>query len=183
MIDVRVASRYAQAIFNTAKAGGALKVVEEDLNGIAATLQADPRLRRYLLDPTVGKTEKQELLARACAAAHPITLSALRLLLEKGREAEFEGVRLKYVELRQRHEQVANLVITSAEPMDEDQRRALILKLTKSIGRTIEAEFRVDPKLLGGVTVAFDNTVLDGSLKGALGKIKERIFRDALIQN
>jgi F-type H+-transporting ATPase subunit delta len=182
--DVRVARRYAQALFNTAKAQNVLGVLEEDLNGVSQILHGDSGLRQYLYNPTVSRSEKKALLNKHLQGkANQLTLSLLDLLLEKGREQELDHVRLQYIELRRQYEQVSHVVVTSSEEMEEDQRRALVDKLTRTLGRTIEAEFKTDPKLIGGITVAFDNYVLDGSLSGALSKIKEKIFRDALKQS
>ncbi len=184
MIDVRVARRYAQALFKTALSHNVLAPVEEDLNGVSSLLQIDGGFKRFLHDPTISKVEKQGVINRTFTGkANQVTLSLLSLLLEKGREDEIDEVRLQYIELRRAHEQVSHVVVSSSEEMEEDQRRALVAKLTKTLGRTIEADFKVDPSLLGGVTVAFDNLVLDGSLSGALSKIKEKIFRDTLKQS
>ena len=47
--------RYAAALFSAANKSGALDAVEKDLKTISATMDTDPRLGSFLLDPSIKK--------------------------------------------------------------------------------------------------------------------------------
>jgi F-type H+-transporting ATPase subunit delta len=109
-------------------------------------------------------------------------MQVLRIMLEKGRENEIESVRLEYVALRRKHEGVVLATVTTALPLEEDLKLALVAKLEKSLGAKIETEYKVDPDLIGGIRVAYGDYVLDGSARGSLRLIREKLRYDVLKQ-
>ena len=63
--------------------------------------------------------------------------------------------------------------ITSSTPLAA-QGETVVAALARQTGRTVLAEERVDPSLLGGVVVDIEGTVYDGSLSGQLERMRER---------
>ena len=47
--------RYAAALFSAANKNGSLDAVEKDLKSISSTMESDPRLGSFLLDPSIKK--------------------------------------------------------------------------------------------------------------------------------
>lgn len=184
MTDARVARRYARALFNAAKKAQIVQSVEDDLNLISAVWKNTPAFKRLLSNPAAPKDFKLDLFVKAFAdRVTAMTMQFLRLLLEKGREDNLEFVRLAFQELRRHDEGVIQAVVTTTTELTEAERRKIIDKLTRASGKTIEAEFETDPSLIGGIRVAYENYVLDGSVHGALGRLKEKLIYDVLKQN
>lgn len=183
-MDSRVARRYARALFGAAKQEDILEPVEQDLDGIYGALQANPTFRKFLASPEVSSDEKRNLVDRLFSdRVTALTMSLLRLLLEKRRETEFDLVRLEYQTLRREHDNVTYAVVTSGRPLDEAQQRAVVDKVARFTGKRVEAEFEVDPRVIGGVKVAYDNNVLDGTVRGSLSRLRETLVYDLLKQN
>jgi F-type H+-transporting ATPase subunit delta len=109
-------------------------------------------------------------------------MQALRLLLEKRRETDFNAIREEFVRLRREHGNVLYALVTSAKPLDPAMTDRLIAKLREKTGKTVEADFRVDPTLLGGIRVAYGNYVLDGSVRGSLNRVRDILKYDLLKQ-
>ena len=64
-------------------------------------------------------------------------------------------------------------VIISAVELDDEAKRKLLDKLRSISGHTVEAEYRIDRSLIGGLIVEMDGRRIDGSLKKRLKEIKE----------
>lgn len=155
--------------------------VEEDLNSINALLDQNVEFSHFLLAPYTGREEKGLILGRLFSdRITSLTMQVLRVMLEKRREGEIPAVRSEYIRLRREHERVEHIVVTSAEPMDAAQRDALIARMASLLNKRVESDFQVDPTLIGGVRVAYSNFVLDGSARGALNKLGERLKYDLL---
>ena len=71
--------------------------------------------------------------------------------------------------------EIAEVEVTSAVPLTEEEKSALIAKLEKANGKKVSARFSVDPSVLGGIIVKSDGAVIDGSLRSKLDKVKEVI--------
>ena len=68
-------------------------------------------------------------------------------------------------------------------PLEDDQRAKVVAKLEKVTGRKIEPDFQIDPHLIGGIHVEYENFLLDSSLRGELRRLRERLLLDVLKQS
>lgn len=184
MIDTKVARRYATALFTTAQKNDVVKSVEDDLSAITSLFESDAKFKDFILSPRVGRDEKIKIAEKLFSdRVTALTMQALRLMLVKRREHEIANVKNEYVALRREHGSVAYVVVTSAEKLEDDQRKALIAKLQEKLGKTIEADYRIDGRLIGGVRVAYGDYVLDGSVRGSLRRLGEKLRHDILKQS
>lgn len=184
MIDNKVAKRYARAFFNAAQKQGMIESVESDLNAIAHLVDTHPEFRGFLESPRISRDDKiaisEKLFSDRITA---LTMSMLRLMLNKRRELEFQGVREEFVILRRNEGNVLYASVSSAIELDEGQKKAIVEKLESKSGKKVEADFRVDGSLIGGVKVAIGNYVLDGSVRGTFNRLRDRLRYDVLKQN
>lgn len=183
MTDARVARRYAGALFSAARKQDIVHPVESDLETIHGLLVSRKEFGALLRNPDVTPERKLAFLEKVFSdRVTALTMAALRLLVQKRREDLIAVVYLRYAELRREAESVARVVVTSAYPLDEAERDRIALRVGQQTGRTIEASYEVDPKLIGGVRVAYDDYVLDGSVRGNLKRLRQTILTDLLKQ-
>ncbi|HLX77834.1 MAG TPA: ATP synthase F1 subunit delta, partial [Acidimicrobiales bacterium] len=111
-----------------------------------------------------------------------LTMQVLRVMLEKRRESEIEAVHHEFVNLRRVATQTIHVAVSSAEALDEKQKQSIVAKIRKTTGKSVEADFAVEPNLIGGIKVAYENFVLDGTLKGGLARLRDTLKHDVLKQ-
>jgi F-type H+-transporting ATPase subunit delta len=70
---------------------------------------------------------------------------------------------------------VAMFEVSSVVALAEAQKRRLVGALERLEGRPVFLRYSIDPGLVAGFSLKKGNVVYDGSLKGYLAKIKERI--------
>lgn len=183
MTDARVAKRYAKALFNTAMQQDILQSVEDDLNGVCAVIAGSKDLKRFMSSPNTTREDKLRLLDRVFSdRVTALTMHAIRLLLKRRREIMLELVRIEFVQLRRTHDKVVFVHVESAKELDQPQREKIAAKIATYTGRRVEATYQVDPKLIGGAKLTYDNYVLDGTALGYLNRMKDRILYDVLKQ-
>lgn len=183
MADHRVARRYAHALFTTAIKYDVVKSVEDDLNSIVGLLENDEAFREFIIAPYTGRDQKIAIVDKMFSdRVTALTMQVLRVMLEKRREEEIVRVREEFVALRREHEGVVFAVVASAWPIEEAQKKALLTKLEATIGKKIEAEFKLEPNLIGGIRVSYGNYILDGSVRGGLRNLRDRLRHDLLKQ-
>ncbi len=183
MQDARIGRRYAQALFNAAKNHKMVAAVEDDMSGIAALVQGDPKFRHFLVAPFNNVEDKKAVLRNVLGdRVTALTLQVLMVMLDKGREAEFESVAREFSTLRRTAADIEFATITTAYPLEPNQKDAIVAGLEKKLGKHVEAAFSIDPRVIGGVRVAYGNFVLDGSARGHLNRLRDRLFHDVLHQ-
>jgi len=65
--------------------------------------------------------------------------------------------------------------VTSALPLSEEEKATLASNLAAQLGAEPEIEFDVDPAILGGLVLKVGDRVIDGSVAGKLGALRERL--------
>lgn len=183
MQDARIGRRYAQALYNAAKNHKMVAAVEDDMAGIANLMREDAQFRRFLLVPFNSADDKKTVLQNVLGdRVTALTMQVLKVMLDKGREGEFESVAREFSTLRRTAADIEFATVTSAYVLDPDQKDAIVAGLEKRLVKTVEAKFAVDPRVIGGVRVSYGSFVLDGSARGHLNRLRERLLHDVLHQ-
>ncbi|CAN5447998.1 F0F1 ATP synthase subunit delta [soil metagenome] len=183
MADSRIGRRYAQALFSVARQHGMVRGVEDDLNQLVTLYDNDQNFHELLVLPQNSREEKIAKLEGLFAdRATALTMQVLRLMVEKGRESSLRDLHDEFVQLRRSDEGVLYTSVSSAMTLSPEEKQTLVAKLQTTLNKTVEATFSVDPALLGGVRVEYDNFVLDGSVRGALNRMRDHLRHDVLKQ-
>jgi F-type H+-transporting ATPase subunit b len=68
-----------------------------------------------------------------------------------------------------------NAVVTSALPLTQKEEEAVQKDVIKKLGGKGKVEFKVDPRILGGLVVRVGDKVLDGSVSGQLTELRQNL--------
>ncbi len=98
-------------------------------------------------------------------------LSRLKALLKQKEESRLYPRILKKVVAFLEYE--SNAVITSARPMSESLQTQILKKLKKNFPDISDhdIQFEIDEKMIGGVSIAYQDFLFDGTIKTALKKL------------
>lgn len=175
MIDERAARRYAQAAFDAAKAARAIPEVESDLHAISTVFESDPKLRAFITSPEVSRETKHQMFDRAFRDANPLTKQLLKVMIDKRREGLMGAMAAEYENLRREYETTIQATIASAYALSGDEKARIVEKIGSGLDRKIEAEYKIEPGLVGGVRVSYEGYVLDGSVRGTFRRLRESL--------
>ncbi|MBR5151596.1 MAG: ATP synthase F1 subunit delta [Elusimicrobiaceae bacterium] len=70
---------------------------------------------------------------------------------------------------------ISRAVVTSARVLSQAQQAAAQKALSARYGKTVEAVFKTDPSLLGGLQLACNGELIDGSVKTRLAKLQQEL--------
>ena len=175
LIDLRYARALA-AVISDQKLD--LVAAQGQLNDFANLLQASVELREVLDNPSIPEPQKLKVLdaiASRAGMSRPIR-NFIALLTHHQRLHELPGMITAYAAIADENTGVAEVEITTARPVDEAGRRLLEQQVAKLAGEPkIQATYREDPTLLGGAVVKLGSTVYDGSVRGQLEQMRQRL--------
>jgi len=172
-----VARPYAEAAFQAALERNALGAVNEALQMLAA-VAADPQMRSAIANPKVTPAQKKELLDSVVGARlEHVSENMVSILVDNHREVLIGSIAEQFDQLKREHERVIRARITSAKPLDDQQRNDIVAALEKRYGKKVEAELDVDPSLLGGARVQVGDQVIHASVRDALAQMAAAIAR------
>jgi F-type H+-transporting ATPase subunit delta len=96
----------------------------------------------------------------------------LRTVIENGRLAALSAVAEQFRALVNAAGGVADAVIYSAYPIDQQQLGDVVSALEQRFGRKLSASVQLEPELIGGVRVVVGDEVLDTSVRARLDRMK-----------
>ncbi|HKL15435.1 MAG TPA: ATP synthase F1 subunit delta [Balneolaceae bacterium] len=171
----KAARRYAKALLQSAIEQDILDDVEKDMQLILNTLKDSRKLSVFLKSPIIKKEDKQQVLSKIFDEhISGETNSLLNLLSEKNRENMLGDICKGFIELFNQHKGIIQVAVTTAYEMNDSQRKDLHKVLVSSTGKKVEMEVTVDTDIIGGVIVRIDDTVIDGSVKHKIRKLKNQ---------
>ncbi len=175
--DSKVAKRYASALFAAARKLGKNDSIEDDLSALNQLWRQVPALRQTLESPLVPGERKHSLIDKALAKEiDPLSCSFLHLLVDKRREDLLPAVGEEYLRQADELKGLLRAHATVAAPLDHTQQTSLVAGLASRTGKLIELTVEVDPSVIGGVVVRMLDTVIDGSVRGALDRLQEQML-------
>jgi F-type H+-transporting ATPase subunit delta len=170
--DQQIGTLYAKALL-----GSAGEAVDEILSELEALvhecLDQYPALESALASPRISQEEKEGMLDRIFSGRVQSTLlNFLKVLCRRDRISSLRAIQSMATELRERQLGKQRVIVRTAQPLSDDQKSAIATALTNSFGKEAVLIEQVDDSLLGGIVLRIGDQVLDGSMLGRLGTMR-----------
>lgn len=178
----KVAKRYAQALFdlvtesNRDSACGALFEVVE-------AWRSNAELRMAMLNPAFPISERiaalRAMLDKLENGVDTATLDTLKnflsVVLENGRIGDLESLAASFKEVVEESQNVVAVVVTSARALPDDEKSAIQERVKAACGSKTSISWEQDDSLIAGLQIKIGDSVLDSSVRGALGKARSAL--------
>ncbi len=175
MSTLRTLARpYARAAFETAQAANAMDAWLNSLS-TAADLVSDPECAQWIDDPRLGNDQRTGLfLPEGEESTGPVG-RFISLLAENDRLPLLPEIAELFVELKAQAERTLEVKVRTAGPIEPAQEQMLIGALAKRFERAIVLNVEIDPELIGGAIIDTGDSVIDGSLRSRLTRLKAEL--------
>jgi F-type H+-transporting ATPase subunit delta len=170
---------YARALFEAAQDQGRLEEVQSDLHDFVRAVAEVPELRSLLENPQLDPLARRDALADLFGDADETLRNFLLLLAEKGRATQVDEIAAEFDELVARAQGRLNVRLTTAYELSDSEVEAILRRIEQASGRTVEAERRVDPDLVGGIVLQAGSLLVDASVRGRLQRLQQVLVRGA----
>ncbi|MFN3560329.1 MAG: F0F1 ATP synthase subunit delta [Chloroherpetonaceae bacterium] len=176
-----VGRRYAIALYEIAKAQNKVSDFAKDCNLIASTLKNSKELLNAVKSPIINQEKKTTLLKAVFSGKVGKPLEdALMLLVKKGRASIIPDVMKAFEDILDEQSGIVLAQVESVVWLSEPEKQAIAQKLEAVSGKKIRIENKINPSLIGGFTARIGDTVIDGSVKHKLERLKEELRQVSL---
>lgn len=171
-------SHYARAfadVIASAKLDSA--AINRQLNDFLATWDGSKELREVFENPAVAMELKISILDKMNAklGMQREVRNFIAVLIRNDRIAHVDEVAAAFRAELEARQGIREAEIVTARELGEQERSSLLAGVGKMAGAKIQATFKLDASLLGGVVVRIGSTVYDGSVKGRLERLREEL--------
>jgi F-type H+-transporting ATPase subunit delta len=172
-----VAGVWAESLMELASAAGREDELQDELQGLVALLDRDPRFEALLATPLVDQEAKRRILEESFRGrASDLLVDALEVMRRKGRLDLVRDTVLAFHQQWLARRGRVEARVTTASPLSPELRRALAAAVTRRTGRETILVERLDPELIGGLVVAIGDEKFDDSVASELGRIERELL-------
>ncbi len=115
---------------------------------------------------------KQDVLAQVAEGADDAVVNFVRLIAEKGRAAELGDIVEELDALVAAEQRILDVELTTAHELSDAEFDRILKQIESASGRTVQAERKVDPDLIGGIVLQAGSMRLDASVRGRLERLR-----------
>lgn len=176
MRDATIAKNYAEALLELARRAedppGWGKLIRDVANGMLDDLT----LQHFLESPKISEAQKNEVFFQALGDRVPRHfLRFLQTLVRKRRQMLIPTIASEYDKLLDIHENRVHANVTVARETSAEDETRIAEQLSRVVGKTVVPHLNVNPAILGGVVVKIGDTVMDGSVRRRLARLRGQL--------
>ena len=174
-----IARRYAKALVNLAEKEKDLENAGKNLTAITEVYKENSELRQVLSDTKVSSRVKQEILKDVLNTIKTSKLvdTFSRYLLAKRRIDILPDIERAFNLLLQEKLGRIEANVTAAYELPKETVKRLVNAISGYSGKEVKVSVAIDPSIIGGMVTRIGSTVIDGSIKTHLNKIRQSIIR------
>ncbi len=169
-----MAGRYATALFELALEERAVDAVKADLDRFDAMIAENPDLTRLVRSPVFTADEQANAIGKLAEQAG-FSPTSTHFLLVVAKNRRLFSVRQMIKDFRllvARYKGEASAEVTLAEKPSEQHLNAIRAALKGVTGKDVQIDVKIDPAIIGGLTVKLGSRMVDSSLRTKLNAIK-----------
>jgi F-type H+-transporting ATPase subunit delta len=173
-----LSTRYAMALADVAQKEECIDQVRRELEAMAEALRTD-RIFSIVVNTHSHGAEGKRRLFRQMAQQLDFSRPTQRLLdylVTKNRTAILPALADSFAAEADRRLGISECVLTSAQTLDETRKAEIVQRLENITGNKIRLREESDESLIAGFQVRLDGRFYDGSLRGRLERLKERMI-------
>ncbi len=184
MSVTRIASRYAKSLIDLAEERGQL---EEVVNDIKAFQKATENRDLYLLmkSPIINVSKKQQVFDVLFGdKMNELTLAFFKIILNKGREAYLPEIADQLIAQYKKLKHITSVTLVTATTLGAETISKIKQKMVSSevTDDHVDLLTKVDPDILGGFVLQFEDRLFDASVAHKLEQLKKEFSKNEYIK-
>jgi len=169
--------RYAEAFADVVERAGRLEPVRAQLTALSQVAASSKLFQAVVQSGRFSRNGKRQLVLKLAEQLEldGLLLRFLLYLTARKRLELLDEIADQFSREADRRLKIQRVEVTSAVELSDEQCEKLERRLRQLSGKRIRMVRKTDASLLGGLQIRMGNTFFDGSLKGRLQRIQERI--------
>ena len=174
---------YSQSLFDLAMENQSIDNVKNDLDILSKLIVSEEDFLFFLSSPLFSVWQKQQLFRQTCANFTDLTMNFIMVAISHNRLSFLPSIIQRYEKLYLGHYNYCRISVTVSQAVSEDETAAIKASLASAINNDkIILEMTVDPSIIGGAVIRYDDKVIDNSIKNRLHNAIDQIMTVGIFQ-
>lgn len=180
MKNPKLASRYAQALYDFSIEMNQVEEVYRDILSILELMKEHHEMRTVLESPIITQDRKLKFIKatfhnRICEIAY----NFITLIVSKRRATQLQMICQQFVKIYYKSHNIKEAYITSAYPLSEKMAHYLKNYLEKDSPYTFICHLSVNSNIIGGLIVKIDDFYFDAGILSKINRLKAEFSQNA----
>jgi len=173
MKNPKLASRYAQALYDFSVETDKVEEVYHDVLQIQEIIIAHKELKTVLESPIISHDKKMNIINEIFQKKlSETTFTFFTLIVKKRRAPQLLMICRQFVKIYYKNHNIKEAHITSAQPLSEEMVHYLKTYLEKDSPYTFKIHLAVDQNIIGGLIVKIDDYYFNAGIRAKINKLK-----------
>ncbi|PKP21254.1 MAG: ATP synthase F1 subunit delta, partial [Bacteroidetes bacterium HGW-Bacteroidetes-20] len=173
MKNPKLASRYAQALFDFAETHSKIEEIYTDILLINNVLKDNIELKKVIESPHIPLTKKSDIFhAIFNAKIDELSINFLQLIIKKRRVPELHIILDEFIQIYYRFNNIKVAQITLPTSINDSITNEICAILAKEFHCKIIMKVTIDPNIIGGIIIKVDDILIDASILSKIKKLR-----------
>jgi len=178
---LKTARRYANALLQISIEQEKLDVILKDVELIHNTVDQSRELKLFMKSPIIKSDEKRAVLHKLFGSqSDSLTMQFLDLVVKKGRETLLDQIMIGFIDRYKQNANIIDINVYTADSLSDNTQQKLNQSLEDMTGKHVELHFHVEKELKGGIAVRIDDTIIDGTIKHKIDRLRTLFLKTAV---
>lgn len=179
MEDFRININYAKALFLVAADTQQLDAVAADMRMVNKVCAENHLLNTVFANPVIREDKKVAVLRDLFEEkVSKLSLLFMSFVVKKRRAVNLKGISNAFIELYRKEKNIVLSHLVTASEVDDKIRDAVCKTVGGYTHSEVELQCKVDPEILGGFSVTFDNNMYDARISSAVAKLRKEFSKN-----
>jgi F-type H+-transporting ATPase subunit delta len=175
-LDEVSAEYYARAILDIGKAEKAVDLLEAEFKTLKEAVISDLDLKKYLTDPSVGKTTKINMALKVLGEDASVSIrTVFTVLIMADIVEEIEGIYNIFVGFVSDFKKQVYVEVISVIELDGGTISKIKEDVDNASGLDVRIRNTVDPDIIGGLVLKIGEKIVDLSVKNKIEDIRAKL--------
>lgn len=174
MAIVKNSIPYAKALFDLAKEKNQIASIKSDVLILRKICVENSDFKDLISNPTISNESLVGIVQKLFSnKLQNETLQFLQLLIKKGRLNLLEAICETTIHFINQEENIIQVKLTTAAAISDSEKNAIATKFLSN--QKFEMENIVNPEIIGGFVLEYNNKILDNSVSHQINQFKNQI--------
>ena len=177
-----VAGTYGDALFDFAMEENQIDSLMDEILTVQAVLEENKGLEKILVHPEIPKQKKLQVIEDVFKGRISDALTGfLRIVVTKGRYKNLPDIFAYFIARVKEYKKIGVAEVISAIPISGEQKEKIEKKLLDTTHyETMEIEYKVDEKKIGGLMIRIGDRVVDSTIQSKLNLLTGSLLKISL---
>ena len=177
MKNLTAARKYTSVLFDLAEKKSEIDQISEGLGLLRHVFRTLPEFRAFIFSFRIETAQKLKIIKSAMKESFtPLLSNFIRTLIDNKKQELIPDISDLFDRKALDSKNRVLVSATTPKSLESEMISNIKKNLEEKLGKDVVLDSKVDPSIIGGMILRIGNTVIDGSVRGKLARMRKELL-------